>query len=278
MRTLTKILDRAEHVLCNGFLVFHDFLNDHRLRESLFDALGHDGLGSAVEQLLLSVAESVRLNVAVQLADAVIGLPIVIACALLTRAEIAVRALIHLGSFLLLLIRALVGVKHVLGVSRGTGGHTKRVISLLCLLGPVVATLEALAERLAHGRSVLALLGVIESIGESIQVLSLDHNVDGVSSLSLATVRVALGQVGLTFLQAGVDHNLTGSIVVDLAVLPDVGRRASVASALVTVHFLSDGHVSVVTTSGNDVACSSDFRHGVGAHLSCGRSGALRSD
>lgn len=47
--TLTKILNSTKHVLCNGFLVFNNFLNDNCLWEGLFNSLGHDRLGSTIE-------------------------------------------------------------------------------------------------------------------------------------------------------------------------------------------------------------------------------------
>ena len=61
--TLAKIFNGAEHVLCNGFLVLHNFLHDDRLGEGLLDPLGHDRLGGTVKQLLLTVTERMGLNV-----------------------------------------------------------------------------------------------------------------------------------------------------------------------------------------------------------------------
>ncbi len=46
--TLTKILDRTEHVLCNGFLILDNFLNNHCFGEGLFNSLRHNRFGSTV--------------------------------------------------------------------------------------------------------------------------------------------------------------------------------------------------------------------------------------
>lgn len=62
--TLTKILNSTKHVLCNGFLVFNNFLNDNCLWEGFFNSFRHQRLGSTIEQSLLTIAEGVSLDVA----------------------------------------------------------------------------------------------------------------------------------------------------------------------------------------------------------------------
>ena len=149
--SLTKVFDLAEHVLCNGFLIFDDFLNDHGLGEGLVDSLGHYGLSRSVKQLLLAITEGVGLNTSVQLCNALVGLPVVVARALLARCEVSMGALVHLLSFISFFIRALGRVEYVLGIHGGTSWHTESVVLVLGLLGPVVAALVALTEGLANG-------------------------------------------------------------------------------------------------------------------------------
>ena len=91
------------------------------------------------------------LNVTLDLSDSLISLPVVVTSALLTRSKIAVSALVHLLSFVLLLVGALRWVENILSVHRGTGRNTESVVLLLSLLWPVIAALVAFAEGLSHG-------------------------------------------------------------------------------------------------------------------------------
>ena len=269
MTSLTEIFDLSEHVFRNGFLVLNNFLNNHGLWERFFDALGHNGLGCTVKQLLLAVTEGVSLDVAIELVDAAVGSPIIVATALLTRSKVSMSALVHFGSFCLFFIRTLGRVQHVLGIQRGTGRDTESVVLTLGLGRPLIATLIALAERLADCRGILGFFRVIEFISETIQILSFDHYINRVGCLSLAAKVVALGEVGLAFLETRVDHDLTRLIVVGLSVLANMRRSSSVTPAFIAVHLLSNGHVSIVATGSNDVASSSNFRDGIGTYLGC---------
>jgi len=47
--TLTEILNCSEHVSCNGFDIFNDFLNNDGLGVSVLDSLVVDSLGSSVQ-------------------------------------------------------------------------------------------------------------------------------------------------------------------------------------------------------------------------------------
>ena len=97
--TLSEIFDGAEHVLCNGFLILNNFLNDNSLGECLFNSLRHDRLGSSVEKLLLAVTERMCLDITSSISNARVSLPVIVTSSLLTRAEVAVRFLIHFGGF-----------------------------------------------------------------------------------------------------------------------------------------------------------------------------------
>ena len=151
--TLTKIFNTTEHVLCNGFLVFNNFLHDDRLGESLLDPLGHDGLGSTVKQFLLAITERMGLNVTSCLGNARICLPVVVTCSLLSRAEVAVRSLVHFGSFIFFFHCSACWVENILCRHTDSGRYAKRVLvaPLLDLIRPLINSLVALSERLSNG-------------------------------------------------------------------------------------------------------------------------------
>ena len=266
---LTKILNSAKHVLCNGFLILDDLLNDDSLGEGLVDALGHDGLSRTVEQSLLAVTESVGLDIARSSSDAVVGLPVVVSGPLLARAEVTVRLLVHLLRFALFLVGALVRVEDILSVHGDTSGNTVGVLGLLDLFGQVVASLVGLTERFTHGTRILAFLRVVEFVSQAIKVLSLDHNINWVGALSLTAESVALWQIGLSLLKARVHHDLAGSHVVGLSVLLGVGRCSEIAPSFVAVLILTDRHIGIVATSGDNVTSSANLRDGVSPHLGC---------
>ena len=54
-------------------------------------------------------------------------------------------------------------------------GHPELKLTSLRIIGPVVASGEPLCEWLSNVRGILALLDVIELIGESLQILSFDN-------------------------------------------------------------------------------------------------------
>jgi len=62
MLTLTQVLYGSEHVLCNGFLILDNLLNDHGLGEGLLIALWLHRPLCSVEQPLLAIAKSVSLG------------------------------------------------------------------------------------------------------------------------------------------------------------------------------------------------------------------------
>lgn len=112
---LTKVFDSSEHVLCNGFLILHDFLNDNRFRETLLDSLRLDRFGSTSKESLLSVTERMGENVASALSNFHVTCPVVVSLLLFAGAEVTVRLLVHLGRVLLFLETASERVEHVLG-------------------------------------------------------------------------------------------------------------------------------------------------------------------
>lgn len=209
------------------------------------------------------------LNIARGSGDAIVGLPVVVSRPLLARSEVSVRLLVHFRRFSFFFVRALVGVKDILRVHRDASSNTIGVLRLHDLLGQVVATLIGLTERFTNCTRVLAFLCIVEFISKTIQVLSLDHNVDWVGSLSLTAEGVALWQIGLSLLEARVHHNLPRSHVVSLPVLLGVGRCSEIASGLVAVLILTNRHISIVATSGDNVTSGANLRYGVSSHLGC---------
>ena len=129
---------------------------------------------------------------------------------------------------------------------------------ILGLLGPIVTSLVALAKRFTDGRSILAFFSVVEFVSETIQILCLNNDINGVCTHCFATERVANGMSWLAFLKAWVDHNLAWFIVVSLSKLLNVGRSAQVATTLVAVDVSPDGHISVVAACGDNVTSRSD--------------------
>lgn len=278
--TLTEILYGAEHVLCNGFLVLDDLLDNNGLGETLIDSLGHDGLSGSVKKLLFAVAESMSLHVTGGIRNPRVGLPVVVASALLSRSEVTMSTLVHLGSFASLLHRSTLWVKDILGIHAVASCDTVRVLvaTILHLLRPVVSSLIANTKRLSHCGCVLALFSIVEFICESIQILSFNHHIDGVSTVSLASESVLQGQSWLTFLQTRVYHDLSWLHVVGLTVLSGVRGSSEVTTNFVSVHLCSDGHVGVVATSRDDVTSCANLGDGVRTDLGGGNGCSLRRD
>jgi len=140
---------------------------------------------------------------------------------------------------------------------------------ILGLLRPVVTSFVALTKRFTDGGSILAFFSVVEFVGETIQILSLNNDINWVCSHCFAAKRVANGMSWLALLKTWMDHDLAWGIVVSLSKLLDVGRSAQVATTLVAVDVSPDGHVSVVAACGNNVTSSSDFGDGVSTNLGC---------
>lgn len=145
------------------------------------------------------------------------------------------------------------------------------VAGLLDLVRPLIDSLIAQAEGLANGRGIFALLRIIEFISETIQILSLNHYIDGIGSLGFAAKGVPVAiNLRLAFLKTWMDHDLSRVHIVGLPVLANVGRSTDVASDFISIHVLTDGHVSVVAARGNHVASSTNLGDGIGADFGCG--------
>ena len=145
------------------------------------------------------------------------------------------------------------------------------VAGLLDLVRPLIDSLIALAERLANGRGIFALLRIIEFISETIQILSLNHYIDGISSLGFAAKGVPVAiNLRLAFLKTWMNHDLSRFHIVGLPVLANVGRSTDVASDFISIQVLTDGHVGVVAARGNHVASSTNLGDGIGADFGCG--------
>ena len=59
--------------------------------------------------------------------------------------------------------------------TRSDAGYTKLEFTTLSFVGPVVTSCESLCQRLSNVRGILALLDIIELVGESFQILSFDN-------------------------------------------------------------------------------------------------------
>lgn len=231
---LTKVLHGTEHVLCNGFLVLDNFFNDHRLWEALFNSFWLDGLGSSSEEPLLSVTERMGEDVSSSISNFRVA-PVVVSSPLLTWSEVAMSLLVHLGRFFSFLETASLGVENILSWDAVVGWHTETVAVFLS--GPFfVTTLVRHSEGFSHGRLILAFLCVIELVSKTVQVLSLDNIVHWLSCLRLFSICVFKWLVWLTFLQTWVDHDLARLEIVNLPVLPDVGRSSSVTFDFTGIH------------------------------------------
>ena len=125
------------------------------------------------------------LNITLDLRDALIGLPVVVTRALLTRSEVTVRALVHFLSLALLLVGALRRIEDVLGVHRSSSWHSEGVVLLLSLFRPVIASLVALTEGLSDSGCVLALSQIIKLISKAVKILSLYDDLHRISGLRL---------------------------------------------------------------------------------------------
>ena len=165
---LTEVFNRSEHVLCNGFLVFNNLLNDNSFRETLLDTLWHNRFGSSVKQFLLAITKGVSLYVASVVCYTRIGLPVVVTGLLFTGAEVTVSLLIHLSGVSFFFQGATCWVKYFLGRNGVSGGHTEGVGLLGYLFGPLVATLVTPTERFTNGGSVLSFLCIVETISKTV--------------------------------------------------------------------------------------------------------------
>ena len=200
---------------------------------------------------MLTVAEGVCLDRAGSISDARVGLPVVVASPLLAGTKVTVRALIHFLCLVFLLHGASRWVEDILSRDTIAGLYAECVLALLLgyLLWPLVTTLVALTERLTNGGGILTFLDVIEFVSETIQILSFNHDIDWVCCLSGTSEVVTLRQARLTLLEARMDHDLTWVHIVGLSELSDVRWCAHITTILISVHFLSDGHISVMATS-----------------------------
>ena len=206
------------------------------------------------------------------ISDTRVGSPVVVASSLLAGTEVTVRALIHFLCLVFLLHGASRWVEDILGRDTVAGWYAKCVLALLLsyLLWPIVYTLVALTEGLTNGGGILAFLDVIEFVSEAIQILSFNHDIDWVSMGGCTSEIVTLRQARLTFLEARMYHDLTWVHIVRLSELSDVRWCANIATVLVSVHLLSDGHISVMTTGGYYVTGCAYFGDGILANLSGG--------
>ena len=71
-------------------------------------------------------------------------------------------------------------------------------------------------------------------------------------------------------MQARMDHDFARVKIIDFSVLSNMRRGALVSSLLTRVHVLSNAHISVVATSGNDRTSCPDFRNRVSPDLDGG--------
>ena len=124
---LTKVFDSSKHVLCNGFLVLDNLLNDDRFWEAFVDSLRLNGLSRSSKEPLLSITEGMGKNIAGSICNLRVILPVVVSLLLLTWTEISMSFLVHLGRFLLFLKTASHRIENILGWNTYSCCHTKRM-------------------------------------------------------------------------------------------------------------------------------------------------------
>lgn len=133
-----------------------------------------DGLGSTVEEALLTETESVRFWFTT---DLTISVPIIVAASLLARCVVSVSLNVHFLMLGALLETAFMGVEHLLGVSTVASRATESwvVTLLLDLVRPLILTLVALSERLTLVGGVLTLTDIVKFVSKASQILSLNN-------------------------------------------------------------------------------------------------------
>ena len=142
-----------------------------------------------------------------------VGVPNVIACALLARAPVSVSLLVHMLDLFTLFVAATNRVNRILSLVRdwlvlNSESNTLGVIR------PFVGTAVTLAERFAHVRGILVLLCLLEVGSQASLVLSFDDFLDRITELSFLAVNVASGEVRFPFLQTRMNDDLARCSVI----------------------------------------------------------------
>jgi len=128
---------------------------------------------------------------------------------LLSRLEVPVRSLVDLPYFWGLNYRLPLRVKDFFGIFKASRWDSELNLAVLCLLGPLVAPLEALAQGLSLMGSILALLHFVELVGKPLEILCLNHRVHVLDSfIGRAPVSIALREMGRIVSQARLLLNL----------------------------------------------------------------------
>lgn len=141
-------------------------------------------------------------------------------------------ALVHLGVLGTLLSGTTSGVENVFCVDNILRWETESSFALLGGLWPFVLTGVADTEGLTLVGLIVSFHGVVELVGEAVEVLCLNHSVNVVTHILGTSVGVILKDGLLILTHTWVHLDLTRLHVREFAVLADVWWGASVACAL----------------------------------------------
>lgn len=181
VHSLSKILYLTQLILSDCFMVFYSFLYNNRLGESLVVAFRMHTHGGTIQNFLLSKAESVIYG---------INREVVLALLLLTRVKVSVGLSVHFLVFFSFLLRSTLRVKDFFGRFRANSSRSKRDLAILCLVGPLVASLVTLPKRFTFVRCVFILFNVVENFGEAVQILCFDNLINVIGAVSSFSVCV----------------------------------------------------------------------------------------
>jgi hypothetical protein len=173
-----------------------------------------------------------------------VHLPLVVPLLLLAWLEIAVRLPIQsLGVGVFLDLGTSLGVNHVLGILESCGGDSEGNLAILSLFRPVVAPRIPLAQRFSLLGGILVLLDVVEFVGQSAEVLGLDHVLHVLGAISALSVAVGGREFRFVVGQSPVLLDFARLVDMGLSVFAQMGRRVSSG----VVHVLPDVEVGILS-------------------------------
>ena len=233
--TLSEIFAVSEHIVCNCLMILNRLLYNDCLWEVLFKTLIMESHGSAIQNFFLTVSEDVLRW---------FEFPLVVSRLLLSRCIVAVCLLVHLMHLLVIADKGSAHrVQHFFGVLKALAGHTKRMSSILDSFRPLVAPTEPFTQWLSFMRCILIFFNIVEFVGETGKVLSLDYTCDMLRRVSRLSITVVVGKWFRIFGESPMLLNLTWFIHMRLSVLlKSIWRTWLIGRQ---VHILPDVKVSV---------------------------------
>jgi len=132
---LAEVLGNSKNIVGHSLVVLNGLLDDNCLGEGLLVAFAVKSEGSAVEHLLLSIAESVLVGV---------NLPLVLPLLLLTRSEVAMGLPVERGHLRGLVVASSLRIEDVFSILQAGGRNSELDLAVFGLLRPLIAAREAL--------------------------------------------------------------------------------------------------------------------------------------